>query len=63
MGGKLKRSESNKWITGVCGGIAENIDMDPTLLRILWIVGTLVTGFWLGVIIYIVLYFVMDQKN
>ena len=62
MGGKLKRSESNKWITGVCGGLAENFDVDPMLVRILWILGTLFTGVVWGVIIYIVLIFVMDQQ-
>ena len=58
----MKRSEDNKWITGVCGGLAENFDVDPMLVRILFILGTLFTGVVWGVIIYIVLIFVMDQS-
>jgi phage shock protein PspC (stress-responsive transcriptional regulator) len=59
--GKLKRSEDDKWIAGVCGGLAKEFKMDPMLIRILWIAGTLFTGVVWGVIIYIALIFVMDQ--
>jgi phage shock protein C len=62
MGKKMKRSEDDKWIAGVCGGLAKNMDVDPMLVRILWIAGTLFTGVVWGVIIYIVLIFVMDQS-
>lgn len=33
---KLYRSETNKMICGVCGGIAEYIHVDPTILRLIW---------------------------
>ena len=34
---KLRRSGTERKICGVCGGIAEYLEMDPTLVRLLWI--------------------------
>lgn len=33
---KLYRSESNKMLCGVCGGVGEYFNVDPTLVRLLW---------------------------
>ncbi|MBI1807581.1 MAG: PspC domain-containing protein [Ignavibacteria bacterium] len=41
---RLYRSETNKKIAGVCGGIGEVMDVDPTIIRLLAIVFGLVTG-------------------
>ena len=38
---RLYRSESDKKICGVCGGIAEYFDIDSTVIRLLWIIATL----------------------
>lgn len=35
---KLYRSETDKMLCGVCGGIAEYFDVDPTIIRLLWAV-------------------------
>ncbi|MBD9097922.1 MAG: PspC domain-containing protein [Ruminococcaceae bacterium] len=37
MNKKLYRSVSNRMIAGVCGGIAEYFDIDPTLVRLGWV--------------------------
>ncbi|HAB01034.1 MAG TPA: PspC domain-containing protein [Ruminococcaceae bacterium] len=37
MNKKLYRSVSNRMISGVCGGIAEYFDIDPTLVRLGWV--------------------------
>ncbi|WP_048125962.1 MULTISPECIES: PspC domain-containing protein [unclassified Methanosarcina] len=34
---KLYRSKKNRIIAGVCGGIGEYLDVDPTLIRLLWV--------------------------
>ena len=52
---KLYRSTRDKWIAGVCGGIAEHYNHDPTLIRILWIVLT-IFAFPVGIIAYILLW-------
>lgn len=48
---RLRRSDSERMLLGVCGGIAEYTDVDPTLVR-LAMIGTL---FWggLGVLLYL----------
>jgi len=46
----LYRSEKNKVIAGVCGGLAEYFDIDPTLVRLGWIAVTIFTGFFPGIL-------------
>ena len=33
---KLRKSKANKMLTGVCGGLGETFDIDPTLIRLVW---------------------------
>ena len=51
MNKKLYRSNTNKMICGVCGGIGEYFDVDPTIIRLLWAVlacsGT-------GIVVYLI---------
>lgn len=55
---RLERSTANKVVAGVCGGIAEYLQVDPTLVRVFFVVGTIVTG-GLGLLAYIVLIVLM----
>jgi phage shock protein C len=48
---RLYRSRTNRVIAGVCGGIAEYFDIDPTLVRLVWILLTILGG-W-GILLYI----------
>ena len=57
---RLYRSNSNKMICGVCGGIAEYINIDPTIIRLLWVVFSLAGGF--GLIAYIIAAIIMPIK-
>jgi len=49
---KLYRSQKNRMLAGVCGGIAEYLNLDPTIIRLAWVVFGLVYGF--GVLGYII---------
>jgi len=49
---KLYKSNSNKMISGVCGGIAEYINLDPTIVRLLWVAFCFMGG--AGIIAYII---------
>jgi phage shock protein PspC (stress-responsive transcriptional regulator) len=51
---KLTKCSGNKKICGVCSGIAKYFDIDPTVVRVLWGLGTLFTAGFGGVIAYIV---------
>ncbi|MBP5778098.1 MAG: PspC domain-containing protein [Prevotella sp.] len=58
---RLMRSNDRVW-AGVCGGIAEYLDFDPTLVRIGYAFLTLFTCFS-GLIFYFVLWICMPEKN
>ena len=52
MDKKLTKSQSNRMLCGVCAGIAEYFNMDPTVVRLLWAILTLLGGS--GIIAYII---------
>jgi len=53
---KLAKSNTNKTISGVCGGIGEYFGMDPTLVRIIFAILTIFPGTLIGgAIVYIIL--------
>lgn len=56
---KLYRSDSEKMISGVCGGIAEYFNIDATIIRLLWAIlafsGT-------GIIVYIIAAIIIPKK-
>jgi phage shock protein C len=56
---RLCRSETNKRIVGVCGGIGEMLDLDPTIVRLLFIVFMLATGFLPFVIGYLIAWWIV----
>ena len=60
MANKLYRSTSDKMLGGVAGGLAEYFDIDPTIVRVLFVVLTLVGGG--GILAYIILLIVVPEK-
>ena len=59
MSGKKLYKSKDKKISGVCGGIAEYFDIDPTIVRLVWAVAALATGGGLFFVAYIVAAMVM----
>ena len=57
---RLTRSQSNKWIAGICGGIADYFGWNADLLRLVWLVLTVCTVFC-GGIVYLILWLIMPQ--
>ena len=58
---KLYKSRKNKMIGGVCGGLAEYLNMDPTIVRIIAGILCLVKG--LGVLVYLIMCIVMPYND
>ena len=58
---RLTLSDDRK-LGGVCGGIAEYFDVDPTLIRIVYAALTLFTAFY-SIIVYPILYIIMPSKS
>lgn len=61
MNKRLMRS-NDRVFAGVCGGLAEYFDFDPTMVRLAYAFLTLFTAFS-GLIFYFVLWLVMPEKN
>jgi phage shock protein C len=59
---KLYRSETNKIFGGIIGGLGEYLDIDPTVLRLFWVVILLVTGVVPGLIAYLIALFIVPKK-
>ncbi|MDX1637473.1 MAG: PspC domain-containing protein [Balneolaceae bacterium] len=60
MGARLSKSRTDKMIAGVCGGIAEYLGWDPTIVRIIFVVLT-VMGWGSPVLLYFILALVMPD--
>jgi phage shock protein C len=59
---KLMRS-SNKILAGVCGGIAEYFDVDPTLVRICYAALSILSAAFPGLLLYIIMLLLMPEKG
>ena len=57
----LKRSKENKRIAGVCAGIGKEYNIDATVIRLIFVIATLM-GFGLPVIIYIVMALLLEEE-
>ena len=57
MGNKLYRSQNDKMIACVCGGLAEHFSMDPTLVRLAFALLFVLGGH--GLLVYIILWVIM----
>jgi phage shock protein C len=58
---RLGKSNSDRRIAGVCGGIAEYLNIDPTIVRLIWGVLALVYGTGIG--IYILCALIMPKSD
>ncbi len=59
---RLMRSRANRMMCGVCGGIGEYLNIDPTLVRLIWALCSL-GSVGLGVIVYFVAAVVIPEDN
>lgn len=57
----LRRSSTNRVLAGVCGGVAEYFKMDPTLVRVIFVVVSFLSAAFPGVIVYLILWAVMPE--
>ncbi len=60
---KLYRSSTDKKICGVCAGVANFFDIDPTLVRAIYALVTFFSGSFPGVIVYFILAFIIPEDN
>ena len=58
---RLTLSTTNRKLGGVCGGVAQYLGIDPTLVRVLWVLSVLLAGF--GVLAYIIMWIVVPEEG
>ncbi len=58
---RLARSETDRMIAGVAGGLAAHFGLDPTLIRVLWVVSVVFAGF--GILPYLILWIVLPKES
>lgn len=59
---KLMRSRTDRKIAGVCAGVSEHLELDTSLVRILWVFLTLASGFFPGIIAYVLAWIIIPEE-
>lgn len=59
---RLYKSNDNKIISGVCGGLAEYMNLDPTIVRLAYVLISVFTASFPGLIVYIIAACIMPEK-
>jgi len=62
MGRSLQRSKKDRMIAGVCGGIAESYGWDPTLVRIAYVLVSIISAAFPGILFYIILWVLIPEE-
>jgi phage shock protein C len=60
---KLYRLEKDKKIGGVCAGLADMLNWDPTLVRLAVVFAAVLTGFFPVIVTYLVAWYLMPEKD
>jgi phage shock protein PspC (stress-responsive transcriptional regulator) len=59
---RLYRSKKERILGGVCAGLGEHLDVDPTVIRLIWAVVTLLS-FGTGIIVYILAWIIIPEDD
>lgn len=60
---RLYRSKKNRILAGILGGLGEYFDVDPTILRLGWLLVFVFTGIFPGLLTYIIAILVVPNKS
>ncbi|MCK4836062.1 MAG: PspC domain-containing protein [Candidatus Aminicenantes bacterium] len=60
---RLMRSQKDKMIAGVCGGIADYFKLDPTLVRIIYVLVSIFSIAFPGILVYIILWIIVPEAD
>ena len=59
----LLRSKNDRMIAGVCGGIAKSLGWDPTLVRVTYVLASIFSAAFPGILVYIILWVIMPEEK
>ncbi|MEO5589984.1 MAG: PspC domain-containing protein [Gemmatimonadaceae bacterium] len=61
--GRLRRSRSSRMIAGVVGGLAEYFGFDPTIMRVIYVVLSIISVAFPGLLVYVILWVVLPDAD
>jgi phage shock protein C len=61
--GRLARDPNNKWIAGVCGGIGRWLGVSPDLVRLAYVLASVLSAAFPGTLVYIILWIMMPVEE
>ena len=59
----LRRSTEHRVIAGVMGGLAEHFGLDPTLLRVIYVIVSILSAAFPGIIVYVLLWILIPKRR
>jgi phage shock protein C len=62
MNKRLYRSRTKRTLSGVCGGLEDYFDIDVTLIRLAWVLITIMSGGFPGIVAYVIAVFIIPEE-
>lgn len=59
----MRRSRTDRMVAGVCGGIAKWLDWDPTLVRVLYVLASIFSAAFPGLLAYVILWILIPEEG
>jgi phage shock protein C len=59
---QLSRSRTDRMIAGVCGGLAKRFGMDATLVRVLYVIGSVLSAAFPGALVYVIMWIIIPEE-
>ncbi len=59
----LRRSVSDRWLAGVCGGLADYLGLDPTVVRVGYVLLSILSAAFPGILVYLILWFLIPERE
>ena len=62
MNKKLYRSRTKRTLSGVCGGLEDYFDIDVTIIRLVWVLISILSGGFPGIVAYVIAVFIIPEQ-
>jgi phage shock protein C len=59
----LRRSSRNRWVAGVMGGLADYLGLNATILRVLYVIVSMMSAAFPGLLVYLILWIALPKQS
>jgi len=59
----LRRSRSDRMLAGVCGGLAKYLGMDSTVVRVVYVLASVLTAAFPGILVYLIFWLIVPESD